>query len=632
MDQQTEDHGHSCRIIARPARRILRMTKVRHNDALFRAAFQQAPVGIALSKGFYFLEVNEEFARILGRTEDSLKGSSWVDITHPDDLDQDLVLFESFLRKETAEYMHEKRFLKPDGSVASTMMRITDVETEKSNGEYRRHLCILRDIREQKEAEEQLRESERSKRVLLSNLPGMAYRCDFDRLWTMRYLSEGCLELTGYEPKDLIGNRTIAYCDVILPENRDTVWEEFKHTVEQNAPFRFEYEILTAQKTRKWVMDIGQGVFDESGKHVIALEGIVIDITESKRRLDRIRYLYTHDYGTGLYNRNKYEREKSILESKSISPVSVIMADINGIRLINDAFGYEEGDRMIAQTARILKKCCRVSDLAARTGGDEFCILLPKTDRATAYQQMQVIREACVRYNATISNTDLQINLALGFGTLDKPDQSLRDAEKEAEDYVNKNKLFQGKSYHSALLSSITATLHEHSQETEAHAQRLWETCRKIGGRLQLSQQSLEDLHLFSRLHDVGKVGVDDGILNKPEKLTPEEWRVMQKHPEVGYRIAMSAPELAGVAEYILCHHERWDGSGYPLGKVGDEIPLFSRILAVADAYDAMTTDRIYRDSLAKEDAIKEIMTHAGTQFDPRIADIFIEIVEDDNE
>ena len=630
MGQQKEDRGHSCRNIAKPARKMLRKKKVRHDDVLFRAVFQQAPVGIALAEGFHFLEVNEEFARILGRTKDSLMGSSWVDITHLDDLEQDLELFESFLRKETSEYTFEKRFLKPDGSFASAMMRITDIDTENAKRGCRRHLCTLRDIREQKEAEKQLRESERSKRVLLSNLPGMAYRCDFDRLWTMRYLSEGCMELTGYEPEDLLNNHTIAYRDVILPESRDTVWEEFKHTVERKVPFRFEYEILTAQKTRKWVMEIGRGIFDESGEQVIALEGIIIDITESKRRLDRIRYMYTHDYVTGLYNRNKYEREKAILESKSICPVSVIMADINGIRLINDAFGHEEGDRMIAQTARILKECCRVSDLAARTGGDDFCILLPKTDRITAYQRMQVIREACVRYNATISNTDLQINLALGFGTVDHPDQNLRDAEKEAEDYVNKNKLFQGKSYHSAILSSITATLHEHSQETEAHAQRLWNICQNIGERLQLSQQSMEDLHLFSRLHDVGKVGVDDGILNKPGKLTPEEWRVMEKHPEVGYRIAMSAPELAGIAEYILCHHERWDGSGYPLGKAGDDIPLFSRILAVADAYDAMTTDRVYRDSLSKEEALKEIMTHAGTQFDPHIADIFIEIIEDD--
>lgn len=602
------------------------------DNALFRAAFQQAPIGLALTEGHHFLEVNDALANILGRTKEALRGASWVELTHPEDLDRDLKLIEALEKKQLNEYGHEKRFLRPDGSSVWTMMNVTAVEQDPERSTGGRHLCIYRNIQAQKETEQRLRESERSKEVLLSNLPGMAYRCDFDRNWTMRYLSEGCFELTGYAPEELIGNRVLAFRDIIMPECRDTVWEDFKDIVEKDAPFRFEYEILTAQKTRKWVMETGRGIFDESGSEVVALEGIIIDITESKRRLDRIRYMYTHDYVTGLYNRNKYEREKAILENSGIRPVSVIMADINGIRLINDAFGHEEGDRMITQTARILRSCCRPADIAARTGGDEFCILLPNTDRETAYQRMQIIRSACGEYNATISNTDLQINLALGFGTIEKPGQNLGDAEKEAEDYVNKNKLFQGRSYHSALLSSITATLFEHSQETEAHAQRLWDLCEKIGRRLDLSEQYLEDLHLFSRLHDVGKVGVDDQILNKPGELTPEEWQIMKKHPEVGYRIAMSAPELAGIAEYILCHHERWDGTGYPMGKTGTDIPLLSRILAVADAYDAMTTDRIYRNSLLKEDAVSEIISQAGRQFDPAIVKIFIEIIKGSKE
>ena len=602
------------------------------DTALFRTAFQQAPIGLALTEGHFFLEVNDALAEILGRTKESLRGASWADLTDPEDLDRDLKLFEAFEKKQLKEYSHEKRFLRPDGSSVWVMMNVTAVEQDPEGPAGGRHLCIFRNIQAQKETEQRLRESERSKEVLLSNLPGMAYRCDFDRNWTMRYLSEGCFELTGYAPEELIGNRVLAFRDIIMPECRDTVWEDFKDIVEKDAPFRFEYEILTAQKTRKWVMETGRGIFDESGSEVVALEGIIIDITESKRRLDRIRYMYTHDYVTGLYNRNKYEREKAILENSGIRPVSVIMADINGIRLINDAFGHEEGDRMITQTARILRSCCRPADIAARTGGDEFCILLPNTDRETAYQRMQIIRNACGEYNATISNTDLQINLALGFGTIEKPGQNLGDAEKEAEDYVNKNKLFQGRSYHSALLSSITATLFEHSQETEAHAQRLWDLCEKIGRRLDLSEQYLEDLHLFSRLHDVGKVGVDDQILNKPGELTPEEWQIMKKHPEVGYRIAMSAPELAGIAEYILCHHERWDGTGYPMGKTGTDIPLLSRILAIADAYDAMTTDRIYRNSLPNEEAVIEIIAQAGSQFDPDIVKIFAEIMKDSTE
>lgn len=167
----------------------------------------------------------------------------------------------------------------------------------------------------------------------------------------------------------------------------------------------------------------------------------------------------------------------------------------------------------------------------------------------------------------------------------------------------------------------------EKSHETEAHARRLAAMARKIGEELSLSQLEMDQLELLSMLHDIGKVAVPDRILNKPDKLTPEEWSEMRKHPEVGYRIASSSPELSPIAEFILCHHERWDGKGYPQGLVGEEIPLLSRILSVVDAYDAMTEDRAYRKAMGKKEAISEIRENSGTQFDPRIASIFVEEV-----
>lgn len=125
-------------------------------------------------------------------------------------------------------------------------------------------------------------------------------------------------------------------------------------------------------------------------------------------------------------------------------------------------------------------------------------------------------------------------------------------------------------------------------------------------------------------LHDIGKMGIDDRVLNKPGKLTDDEWAIMKKHPEIGYRIAKSSPELEPIAEYILAHHERWDGKGYPQGLKGEEIPLLSRIVAVADAYDAMTEDRVYRKALTKEQTLDEIRKNIGSQFDPHIAQIFL--------
>lgn len=149
-----------------------------------------------------------------------------------------------------------------------------------------------------------------------------------------------------------------------------------------------------------------------------------------------------------------------------------------------------------------------------------------------------------------------------------------------------------------------------------------------IGEKIGLSQNNMDQLHLFSMLHDIGKIAIDDRILNKPGKLTSEEWMEMKKHPEIGYRIAMSTIELKSSAEFILTHHERWDGKGYPQGLSGEEIPLLSRILGIADAYDAMTEDRVYRKAMAHEEAVAEIIKNKGTQFDPQLAQLFADLIQ----
>jgi len=146
---------------------------------------------------------------------------------------------------------------------------------------------------------------------------------------------------------------------------------------------------------------------------------------------------------------------------------------------------------------------------------------------------------------------------------------------------------------------------------------------------MKLTVEQLNELELLSTLHDIGKIGVSDNVINKPGKLTCEERVLMNKHPEIGYRIAMASHELLPIANYILCHHERYDGKGYPQGLKGEEIPLLSRIIAIVDAYDAMTEDRSYRKAMAMENAIHEIKKNSGTQFDPEIVKIFVGIISE---
>lgn len=306
--------------------------------------------------------------------------------------------------------------------------------------------------------------------------------------------------------------------------------------------------------------------------------------------------------------------------------MSVIIADINGLKQINDALGHAQGDKLIIAISKILKDHMRQLDILARTSGDDFTILMPRTNTEEANRIMKVIEQAC---DETKTSAVYHTSVSLGCATKNDKREDINDILKLAEDNMYQHKLLKKESSHSSIIASMKASLFEKSQETEQHAQRLIILSKAIGQKLNLSDKLLNELELLSTLHDIGKIGVKDDILNKTGKLTPEEWAVMRKHPEIGYRIAISIPDLKPIAKYILSHHERYDGKGYPKGLKGEDIPLLSRIIAIVDAYDAMTENRAYRKAISKEAAILEIERNSGTQFDPKIAEIFIDIISD---
>ena len=605
--------------------------KLNESEQLFRTIFEQIPVGMAIGHTGKNTIVNQAdrpgvnpmFTQITGRTQEEMETARWHDMVHPDDQAADLDEFGQFCAGQIKDSAMEKRIIKKDGSIVWINQILAPLQI--ADGSEMNYLSLIQDITDRKEMEKALRESERSKSVLLSHLPGMAYRCKHDLDWTMLYVSPGCVQLTGYAVDDLVDSKTLAYNDLIIPEHRGMLWDEWKQILDRKVPFRHEYQIMTKGGDRKWVLELGQGIFDENGE-VEALEGIIIDISRQKLWEDQSRHMVDHDYLTGLHNRLYFETQKQLLDSQEQNlPISVIIADINGVRLINDAFGHSEGDTIIRETAKIIEECCRETDVLARTGGDEFSILMPNTSSEEAYAVLQAIQSACHRHNGTAQNHLFDISLSVGFGTRATAGDSMAHTVKTAEEYLCNRKLLSRKSSHNALLNSIMTTMFERSQETEEHAERIAVLAKRIGRRLELTQKQLDELELLSMLHDIGKIAIDDRILNKPGKLNDDEWAIMKKHPEIGYRIAMTSPDLESIADYILSHHERWDGKGYPQGLHGTEIPLLSRILAVADAFDAMTQNRVYRAALSHTQALEEILTHMGTQFDPDIARIFVE-------
>jgi len=361
--------------------------------------------------------------------------------------------------------------------------------------------------------------------------------------------------------------------------------------------------------------------------HLGEILGVILvfrDVTVEKEKEERIKFLSYRDSLTGLYNRAYFEEEIQRLNTERQLPLTIVMGDLDGLKLINDVFGHQKGDEALKKLSRVFRDACRSEDIIARWGGDEFVILLPKTSEEMGQQICCRIKDYCRGH--IIEGTE--ISISLGCATKTKVEENWEEVLKIAEENMYKNKLLGEKSYRSTILASIKHTLFLKSCETEEHGQRLAGFCRKIGSTMGLPNSKLDELEVLAMLHDIGKIAIDNGILQKTSSLTEAEWSVMKKHPEIGYRIAQAVPDLLGIADYILAHHERWDGKGYPRGLAGEEIPLLARILAVADAFDAMTQDRPYRKALTTDQAKEELRKNAGTQFDPEIVKVFLAYLE----
>ncbi len=413
---------------------------------------------------------------------------------------------------------------------------------------------------------------------------------------------------------------------LVLPEFRKMLDDKLSGLINKEE-YDVEYKIKQANTGEiLYISSKAELQCDENGRP-IKVFGTIQDISETRRAEEKLLYLSNHDQLTGLYNRDFFEREIGRLDVNIALPLSIIIGDINGLKLIDDAFGHEGGDKLVVETTAIIKQFCRKGDIFARTGGDEFSILLPRTDRETAYEILEGIQAACKEHNRIAYNNIFHISLSFGFGTKENADENFMQAMKEAEDYMNQRKILEKDNSQKLVVSSIKEMLLEKSCETESHAERMVVLSKAIGTAIGLSQQELDQLELLATLHDIGKVAINDKLLCKPGKLNEEEWAEIKRHPEIGYKIATSSPELVLIADYILSHHEQWDGTGYPQKLAGEEIPTLSRILSVVDAYDAMTQDRPYRKAMKNEEAIAEIEKNAGTQFDPFIAEVFIEMV-----
>lgn len=352
--------------------------------------------------------------------------------------------------------------------------------------------------------------------------------------------------------------------------------------------------------------------------------GIYTDISDRMQREANLAYVSTHDYLTTLFNRAYFEKQTIDLQIPDNLPLGLVMMDVNGLKLINDAFGHRAGDHLLNEIAVRLKRICDKDEIVARMGGDEFAVLIKNCTDEKIDRLSKTILESCNQ----IKVNEVSISVSVGHAQLYRLDDSMADVFKTAEDYLNKRKLTEGPSVRGKAIYTIINTLHEKNKREEQHSKRVSELSYELGKALRLSDREINELKTIGLLHDVGKIAIDENILNKEGRLTPDEYFEMQKHPEIGYRILSTVNEMSEIAEYVLAHHESYDGNGYPKGLKGEEIPYLARIITIVDAFDAMTSDRTYRKAMTYEEAYRELRRVSDVQFDGAIVEVFIEYLE----
>ena len=345
-------------------------------------------------------------------------------------------------------------------------------------------------------------------------------------------------------------------------------------------------------------------------------------IEELRNSKERFQYLAEHDVLTGLHNRYYVETQVRQLTREGIVPIGVIVCDLDGLKMVNDSFGQKTGDELLLAFAEILEKHRQSDQIAARSSGDEFVMLLPGLDVDETEELCRQIQQGIDEYNA--AEPEVPLSVSMGTAVHTDNQRPISYTIIEAVQHMHHRKLFQHKSMRSTLVDVVMKTLEARDYFTEGHADRLQGLVSMMADDLGLRDHEKDVLRLLARFHDIGKVGIPDHILLKPGRLTEEEFEQMKKHSEIGYRIAQTSPDLAPIADWILMHHEWWDGSGYPLGIKGEEIPIECRILAIADAFDAMISDRPYRKALSFQEALEELRRGAGTQFDPYLVERFV--------
>ena len=377
------------------------------------------------------------------------------------------------------------------------------------------------------------------------------------------------------------------------------------------------------------IVDVFSSPIDYQSRKV--LFSIIFDVTEKEKAMKEIKQLAYFDYLTGIYNRRYFEESFRHLNKEENYPLAILLGDINGLKMVNDNYGSRVGDALIKVAVKEIQQLIPSNSFFARIGGDEFVILITQGDEEEVLaisDRLELELEKNIQIDGH-RQLDLYLSVSFGHAIQEEHRHSMDDLIKQAENHIYKRKYYNAKSMRSHMIKAMMTTLFQKSEREQKHSERVGNYCEAIAKALNWDLERTNQVKAAGNLHDIGKIGIDGNILNKPGKLNAEEWEIMQQHASKSAKILEEIEEYEAIAQHVAAHHERLDGRGYPMGLKEKDISPEAKIIAVADAYDAMTEYRTYRKAMSKEEAIQELYRCAGTQFDPEIVQIFVEQVID---
>lgn len=582
------------------------------------ALFENSNSSIALlDENHLVLDVNQKFEETFLYKLEEIKGKNLDHVLQTgngENINQELTA--KVLNGERVE-AEEIRFDKYGRANSFLIKGVPIIVDSEVRGIY----AVYDNISQRKAAEKKIKSLEEKYRTIFEHGPMGILLLDSDGI--VLQANQTLLDYSGYTKSELVGKSIFE--TVVLEKNKEMAREFIDRILKGEEveyigeSVRKNGEVFPILFKERSIEIPGQG---------LCLLSMQLDYTEYQKQQQRIRYIGYHDQLTDSYNRSYIEKELKEYDQAKYLPLAVVMIDINGLTLVNESYGYKTGDQLLIKVAAKLKSLLSAKDILGRWSGDEFIILLPESDE----QKIAELREAVDLFCTSTAEDEIPVSLGFGSAVKDELNENIYQVINQADRNMNQDKLTKSRSSKNKFVKNLINTLGAKSNETKEHALRMTSLAFNLGDRLNLSHQKLNELNLLATLHDIGKVTISEKILNKAAKLSAEEWKIIKTHPVKGAAIADSTAEFSSIAALIRHHHERWDGSGYPDGLAGEEIPLLSRIISIVDSYDVMTNERPYKKAMTKKEAVKEIRRCAGSQFDPDLAAEFIALLEEEVE